>query len=226
MSRSASKPKMSLRERNRLATHDAIAEAAVLLCMRDGIDAVRVEDIAQEAGIALRTFRHYFANKYEALVARHLAWMRMAADVLRERPPEEPLWDAITAAFVSHWDATSTGNKTPSLAQLRELRLLFGDRNLQGEILKAGVAEDSEFAQVIAERCGVDLARNNYPRMVAGAVTVVTLAAVDSFLNADPPAPIKPLIVQAIEQLARGFPGLEKPRAKRASGRARASASG
>ncbi len=194
-----------LRERNRLTTRDAIAEAAMQLSMRHGIQAVRIEDIAAEAGIALRTFRHYFANKYEALVARHLAWMRMAAEALRDRPAEEPLWTAIPAAFISHWEAGLGENDTPTPVLLAELRLLFGDRILQGEILKAGVADDSEFALVVAERTGLDVS-SLYPRLVAGAVTVVMLLALDAFLKADPPMPIKALMRDAFDQLARGFP--------------------
>src|SRR5438477_76719 len=56
-----------LSERRRTHTRREIAESAVTLFARDGYDNVSVEDIAEEAGISLRTFYRYFSAKDEVL---------------------------------------------------------------------------------------------------------------------------------------------------------------
>ena len=56
-----------LSERRRTHTRREIAESAVTLFAHDGYDNVSVEDIAEEAGISLRTFYRYFAAKDEVL---------------------------------------------------------------------------------------------------------------------------------------------------------------
>lgn len=203
---SGPRPSPSMRERNKAATRSALAEAAVRLAMRHGLDAVRNEDIAELAGVSPRTFSNYFANKYEALTFRHAERMRYAAEALRARPPGEPLWDAIRAAVAAPWLEAQDGLAPPAHAAVAELRLLFGNRALQGEILKDALDERNAFALAIADRLGPAAAGGLYPRLLAAAATVVTQVAIDAFLQSDPPVPQLPLILDALGQLAAGFP--------------------
>ena len=195
-----------LRERNRIATRDAIANASIRLAKRYGLDKLRVEDIAREAGVSTRTFSNYFSNKYEALTARHVDTMHHVAKALQRRPAKEPLWEAISAAILAHWAETETSEKSVTKAMLAELRLLFGDRNMQGEILKAGIADDSELGLAIAKRTGTDIRHDLYPRLVAGAVTTTVQIAIDAFLKADTPTSVHSLLSDALQQLQQGFP--------------------
>ncbi len=199
-------PSHSLRQRNKAATRSALAEAAVQLAMRDGLDAVRNEDIAALAGVSPRTFSNYFANKYEALTFRHMERMRYAADALRARPAGEPLWEAIRAAVAAPWAQSSQGVQAPPPAAVAELRLLFGARMLQGEILKEALDPRSSFARAIADRLEVDVERDLYPRLLAACVTMVTQVAIDVFLQSDPPVAQLPLVLEALRQLSAGFP--------------------
>lgn len=199
----------SLRERNKAATRSALAEAAVQLAMRHGLEAVRNEDIAELAGVSPRTFSNYFANKYEALTFRHAERMRYAAEALRGRPPEEPLWDAIRAAVAAPWMQVEDGLPPPDHAAVAELKLLFGSRALQGEILKDALDERGPFALAISDRLGLEPGRDLYPRLLAAAVAVVTQVAIDAFLQSDPPVAQLPLILDALGQLSAGFPEAE-----------------
>ena len=194
------------RERNRVATRDAITNAAVLLAKGCGLEKLRVEDIAREAGVSTRTFSNYFANKYEALIGRHVDGMHHVAEALRRRPVDEPLWTAVSAAILEHWIATDDSEKATTRATLAELRLLFGDRTVQGEILKAGIADNSELAMAIAERIGTDIRHDLYPRLVAGAVTVAVQIAIDAFLKASTPTSVFSLLSEALELLQGGLP--------------------
>lgn len=207
----------SLRERNRAATRRAIADAALQLAMRQGLDAVRSEDIARVSGVSLRTLSNYFANKYEALSFRHIERMRFAAAALRDRPPGEPLWTAIHAAVLAPWvEAGGGGPLSP--ASVAELRLLFGSRLVQAEIMTDAVAAENEFARAVADRLDLDPAQDIYCRLVAASATAVTQVAIDAFLRADPPAPLFPLITSALTQLARGLPEPEQNRTEQVIG--------
>jgi AcrR family transcriptional regulator len=199
-------PKLSLRERNKLATRDALAEAAVVLAARFGLQELKIEDIAAEAGVSTRTFSNYFSNKYEAITARHVGRMRHAAEALRAWPADEPLWDAIIGSILVHWQQTNDAAKAPEKKALLELRLLFGDRNLQGEILSSGMATDNPYAAAIAERIKVDVYSDLYPRLVAAAVMVVTQIALNEYLYANPPVALLPLLMKSLDELSRGFP--------------------
>ena len=195
-----------LRERNRIATRDAIANASLRLAKRHGLENMRVEDIAREAGVSTRTFSNYFSNKYEALTARHVDTMHHVAKALQRRPADEPLWQAISGAILAQWVESETSERSATRAALAELRLLFGDRNLQGEMLKAGIADNSELGLAIAKRTGTDIRHDLYPRLVAGAVTATVQIAIDAFLKASSPTSVHALLSDALRQLQQGFP--------------------
>ena len=206
-----------LRERNRIATRDAIANAAIRLAKRCGLEKLRVEDIAREAGVSTRTFSNYFSNKYEALTARHVDTMHHVAKALQRRPAKEPLWEAISAAILAHWVETESSETPVTKATLAELRLLFGDRNMQAEILKAGIADNSELGLAIAKRTGTDIRHDLYPRLVAGAVTTTVQIAIDAFLKASAPTSVYSLLSDALRQLQQGFPEPNRKQPTRAS---------
>ena len=81
---------------------------------------------------------------------------------------------------------------------------------MQGEILKAGIADNSELA--IAERTGTDIRHDLYPRLVAGAVTVAVQIAIDAFLKASSPNSVFSLLSEALELLQQGSPDPGAPR--------------
>lgn len=87
----ATEPAGGLRARRKLATREALAEAAVSLFAARGFDAVAVEDIAAAAGVSRRTFFRYFPSKEAAFFAgqeERLDGFRAAlADHRRGDPP-------------------------------------------------------------------------------------------------------------------------------------------
>ncbi|MFD7071854.1 TetR/AcrR family transcriptional regulator [Streptomyces sp. NPDC059913] len=60
-------PQPSLTERRKAATQLEIARAAAALFAERGPDGTTAEDIAQRAGVALRTFYRYFRSKQDAV---------------------------------------------------------------------------------------------------------------------------------------------------------------
>ena len=101
---------VGLRERKKQATRAALGLAAWRLTIERGYDNVRVEDIAEAAGVSVRTFSNYFTNKGQALLSvGEDRGQRMVA-ALRARPPGEDLWEALAAATA---DQFTGGGEVP-----------------------------------------------------------------------------------------------------------------
>jgi AcrR family transcriptional regulator len=82
------------RERERLR----IEKAALKLLLEKGFDAVTAEDIAEAAEISRRTFFRYFPSRDEVLCGVYLRALLHLFDLLRARPLEEPLIEALVNA--------------------------------------------------------------------------------------------------------------------------------
>jgi AcrR family transcriptional regulator len=97
-------PRPGLRERKKLATRKALREAALQLALERGPDNVRVNDIAEAAGVSPRTYNNYFSSREQAIVAAVTAEReaRIAAAVAA-RPASVPLADAVIEAVVEQY---------------------------------------------------------------------------------------------------------------------------
>lgn len=200
---------MGLRERKKLETRAALSWAAIRLAVERGLEAVKVEDIAEAAGVSPRTFNNYFSSKGEAIVSRHLDRLRQVADELRARPPAEPLWAAITGAALTQLEpgpeilANPVGDRARWAAGVRAM---LAEPSLQGEMLRAGALAEAEFAGAVAERTGTDLHKDLYPHLVAATVLAATNVAQAAFLRADSPRTMQDLLTEALDRLAAGLP--------------------
>ncbi|MEV4576807.1 TetR family transcriptional regulator [Nonomuraea jabiensis] len=194
-----------LRERKKQATREALMTAALRLAHERGLERVRVEDIAAEVGVSPRTFNNYFSSKYEAIAARHIDRVTRSVAALRARPPEEPLWEALTEAMVEPWALART-DVAPDPETLASIRMLADEPALRAESLQVVFAGNNELAAAVAERTGTDAARDLYPHLVAVAVGSAVQAAVAHWLRSDPPVPLVPLLREALRALAAGLP--------------------
>jgi AcrR family transcriptional regulator len=194
------------RERKKQQTREALSWAALRLAVERGLGNVLVEDIAAEAGVSPRTFNNYFSSKAEAIVWRQLDRLRRVAGLLRERPPAEPLWEAVAHAVTTTFDH---GESLPDQQWTAGVRLMLGEIELQGELIKGGAAVEHEVAAVIAERTGTDAGRDLYPLLVAAAIGGAIRVAGEQWLRTDPPVPLPTLLRDAIDGLAAGLPAPE-----------------
>jgi AcrR family transcriptional regulator len=186
-----------LRERKKTATRRALAIAAMRLATERGLDNVRPEDIAAEAGVSTRTFNNYFASKYEAICALTMERGRRVGVALASRPADEPLMPAITAAVLEPYDG---GEQPPGRDWIASLRPVISSPALQGEYLRTQHAARQALADAISARIGADPA-DMYPAVLAGAVTAAIQVAVERWLSADPPVALVPLLRLALGQL-------------------------
>jgi AcrR family transcriptional regulator len=192
-----------LRERKKQQTREALSWAGLRLAVERGFANVLVEDIAAEAGVSPRTYNNYFSSKAEAIAWRHLDRARRTADLLRERPLTEPLWESITHAVLAH---VGDERASPEPEWTAGVRLMLSEPALQGEYLKAAQAADRECAAAIAERTGTDATGDMYPQLVAAAIGAAIRVASDHWLRADPPVPLATLLRDALSRIAAGLP--------------------
>jgi AcrR family transcriptional regulator len=199
---------LGLRERKKADTRRALSDAALKLAFENGLDAVTREEIANLAGVSLRTFNNYFTGKYEALAYRQAERLRRSIAALRERPADEPLWTSITESLLQpleedFGEVTREADRVPSKSELVEVRKLLMRPEIRGAMSKDLF---DEWAGVVAERSGTDPARDMYPRLVIAVVRAVGDAAMDTYATADPPVSITALLREGLAAVAAGLP--------------------
>ncbi|MFI6154332.1 TetR/AcrR family transcriptional regulator [Kitasatospora sp. NPDC051170] len=108
---------MSLRDRKRARTRQALIDAATDLFGRQGYDATTVADIAAAAEIGTRTFFGYFATKEDLLFPDADARVQAVAEAIASRTPEDGPTDVLLRALVAAAEGTDL------LSPLAALRL-------------------------------------------------------------------------------------------------------
>jgi AcrR family transcriptional regulator len=167
---------LGLRERKKLATREALSEAAVRLALEHGPENVRVPDIAGEAGVSPRTFNNYFSSVPEAICALAAERAMTLGDLVRHRPRGEQLAEAVTNALVQV-------HSSPEY-QKEFVRLMIKSELLRAEFFKTIIARDNAFAEAIAERVGSppgDL----FPQILAAAYSSATRVVTHRWLHDD-----------------------------------------
>jgi AcrR family transcriptional regulator len=194
---------MGLRERKKLGTRWALSDAALELALEQGLDNVTREDIANRAGVSLRTFNNYFAGKYEAISFRQIDRMRQSLGVFRERPTDEPLWSAITESVLAPLEAEGAADVRPTHEELTVIRDLLSARDMRAALTRDLFAD---WVDAIAQRTGTDPVRDMYPRLVAAVVRAVGEQAMEAYANADPPVAYTELLRRGLADVAAGLP--------------------
>ncbi|WP_019357571.1 TetR/AcrR family transcriptional regulator [Streptomyces sp. AA1529] len=164
-----------LRERKKQATREALRKAALRLAVEHGPDQVRVEDIAEAAGVSPRTYNNYFASREQAIVAAVTAdrEARVAAAVAA-RPAEVRLADAVTDAVVEQY--TDTGE-----SEQQALLLITTRTALRDAFLDTTAGIEPPLTAAIAARLGDTGAHT--ARVLAASVAAAVRIALEGWLR-------------------------------------------
>src|SRR5207247_4530384 len=82
----------------------ALRDAALRLALECGPDNVRVDDIAEAAGVSPRTYNNYFSSREQAIVAAVTAEREArGAEAVAARPASVRLAAAVVAASVEQY---------------------------------------------------------------------------------------------------------------------------
>lgn len=187
-----------LRTRKKQATRRALSLAALRLVADRGWESVRVEDIAAEAGVSARTFNNYFPSKEAAVMATGADRAERMCAALQARPPEEPLWEALTHAFV-----TTMEDETPTIdpATILRARLALTHAQLAAEQLRFEAELAATLATEIARRTGTDAGRDLYPRLTATLALTTARLAFEHWVACESDTPVVDAIRQALERV-------------------------
>ncbi|MGW4828870.1 TetR/AcrR family transcriptional regulator [Amycolatopsis japonica] len=138
---------MSLRDRKRARTRQALIDAATELFERKGYDETTIADITAAAEIGARTFFSYFASKEELLFPDADERVQAAIDAIATRGPAEGPAEVLLRAL-SQVTATSDELVSP-LAALR-LRMIRTVPAVRGRALQEQLAAQREIAKHLA----------------------------------------------------------------------------
>jgi AcrR family transcriptional regulator len=195
-----------LRERKKRATRLALSQATIGLVLERGFENVSVEDIAAAANVSERTFRNYFTSKAEAVVATHIERGRRIDEVLRERPADEPLWDALVDAVVVQFEPPPGVVSQPGGDRYASaLQKLLAEPAIQHEVFRAHATAQAELTVAIAGRTGTDATTDVYPQVVAAVVSTGLGTAMAHWAR-DPTQSLVSLLREVFDQIRAGLP--------------------
>jgi len=162
-----------LRERKKLATRAALREAALRLALEHGPDNVRIDDIAEAAGVSPRTYNNYFSSREQAIVAAVAAERESGiAAAVTARAADVRLADAVVDAVVEQYCAPRPD----------ALLLITTSPALRAAYVDAVAVIEEPLAAAIVERAGLD-------RLDARVLAAAVGAAVGVALREWLPAP-------------------------------------
>ncbi|MFE5595523.1 TetR/AcrR family transcriptional regulator [Streptomyces sp. NPDC056549] len=179
-------PSPSLTERRKAATQLDIARAAAELFTERGPDGTTAEEIAQRAGVALRTFYRYFRSKQDA-VAPLLAggadrWRQQLAATEPGAGVPEALERSIAASLTPESAAEEEGLRwTRGL-----LRAAAEDPALRAVWYRVNQESEERLREVVAGLAGPD-ADPLEVRLAAAAATDAIRIALESWAETDAP---------------------------------------
>jgi len=200
-----------VRERKKVATREALSAAALRLARERGPENVRVDDIAEAAGVSPRTYNNYFSSREQAIMVALAAerGARVGA-ALRLRPADEPLERAVVAAVVEQY----AGDGEPDHDALA---MITSAPALQAEFLDTIAAIEGPLAEAIAARTGTDGpgtdgtgtdgagtdgsgdARGALgPEVLAAAVSAAARVAAERWLRPEPHTPFSAMLLDAL----------------------------
>jgi AcrR family transcriptional regulator len=183
------------RERKKLATRQALSDAALRLAREQGPQNVRVDDIAEAAGVSPRTYNNYFSSREQAIIVALAAepGARVAA-ALRKRPVDEPLEHAVVGALIEQYsDGGEPDHDT--------LALITSAPALQAEFLDTIAAIERPLAEAIAARAP-DGQGGLGPEVLAAAVSAAARVAAQRWLQPEPDTRFSVMLQDALTWIA------------------------
>jgi len=188
------------RERKKRQTRAALEQAALRLFAEKGYDQTTVEDIADAADVAVRTFFRYFQSKQHILFGdfAHQIAARLAG-MLAGRPAGEPVLVSVRAVL----DAIEPAPGEEQEIMLR-LRMMEERPALMGTYLTVMEQMHCAVAEFVGERVG-RAPEDFYPQMVAAAAVAAAKYAVLGRRGSRDRAALRAMRRAAFDRLTAGL---------------------
>jgi AcrR family transcriptional regulator len=147
----ADRPRLSLRERKKIKTREAIRAATYGLVEEQGYYATTIEQIAERAEVSPSTVFRYFPVKEDIVLTDE--WDAVIMEELRARPADEPWQQSLR--FVMHRVVSLAVKVDPEAARLRT-RLMAEVPAVRSRTMESMSVTGSLLCQAIGERTGRD----------------------------------------------------------------------
>ncbi|WP_392670263.1 TetR family transcriptional regulator [Streptomyces sp. LN785] len=160
-----------LRERKKRRTRDALLHAALDLFTTQGYEETTVDEIVDAVEVSQRTFFRYFASKEEtAFAVQEMVESRFLSE-LRRRPAAEPPFEAMRSAVLCAWNSIGEAIEEIVTVELhmRTYQMIESTPSLLAAHLRRSIDLETEIAEVIARREGVDIRTDPRPRVAVAA---------------------------------------------------------
>ncbi|MCB5908444.1 TetR family transcriptional regulator [Streptomyces pinistramenti] len=194
------------RARRSRRTREALARAALELVLDRGLREVSVEDIAERADVARRTFSRYFTGKEEAVADCIRADADRINDALRARPAAEPPLVAYRAAVLD-WltdEDEPAWHRRPHVFDL--LTLAERESMLYAALQHTRVAAQEDSVRILAGRLGADPEVDLRPAVLVGAGAGALVAAQHAWVRGGELAALPGLVERAFAALTDAAP--------------------
>jgi AcrR family transcriptional regulator len=196
----------TLTERRKAATQLEIARAAVALFTERGPDGTTAEDIARQAGVALRTFYRYFRSKQDAVGPLLAAGGDHWRELLAATAPGTPLPQALEAAAVASLSEPGEEAREGLERTRALLRAAVDDPALRAVWYRVNQESEEKLVPLVAALAGPD-ADPLESRLTAAAATDAIRIALEAWseTEAQPAGPGSPadLVVRCLRSLVR-----------------------
>lgn len=190
-----------LRDRKKALTREALLSAATRLYLAHGYDTTTVDEIAEAAGVARRTFFRYFARKDETVFPHQAERIALFSERLAHHRAESAPFEAVVRACL-------------------ELAAVFAETRehliVQARIMNASaalVARQTEFDRVWEQAIYQTLlpstppsaAEDRHARLFAGAVMGMVRATLDAWHAGAPELDLARLGAEALGWIEQGY---------------------
>jgi AcrR family transcriptional regulator len=193
----------SRRERKKLATRQALEEAALRLFAAKGYEQTTVEDIAEAADVAVRTFFRYFSSKQDVLFGE-VATDRVGR--LRSELAARPVTETAVESVIAVMEQLDLVNVEEEQQILARLDLMRHQPTLRTRYLELIDSMRLVIAEFVADRTGTNARQDLYPLMVAAAAAGTLDTSLTLWAESGGAQSLRELRRQAFSTLSAGLP--------------------
>lgn len=194
-------PPISHRERKKLATRQAIHNAAFDLVYRHGLSGTTIETICDQAGVAPRTFWAYFGSKEDAVVNRDPDQPAMMRDALLERPAGEDPFASLRSVLESY----VSGRLDDADKSVRRHEMIRREPQLMAAVAAQFDEIERALVVAVAERLGLDVHSDLLPSVLVMAACGACKLAVQRWADQEGRVSFDDLFDAALTRLAEGL---------------------
>jgi AcrR family transcriptional regulator len=191
------------RERKKLETRQALEQAALRLFAEQGYEQTTVEDIAEAADVAVRTFFRYFSSKQDVLFGDVVTdrVKRLRSELAARPPAESPIESLLVVMDLLDFDDPEEEQQILARMDLMRQQPSFVSRYLE-------IIDDMRSAVVefVAARTGLDPRRHLYPMLLAGACAASWDSSLKLWVESGATLSLRDLRREAFAALSAGLP--------------------